>query len=109
MVQNLNNDADWYNFERLHVPTKIKSEPIVKWGASSRWPWSSYCPMRISEDMAIGKTHPTLQDRYYRLGRLTSHVEEIVRFRRVFQNFTNVHVAPPQSVHPLENIFFISE
>ena len=33
----------------------------VKWGASSRWSSSNiYCPIRNSDKMTIGKTHPTL-------------------------------------------------
>ena len=33
----------------------------IKWGASFRWPSSLYCNMRnTSEQMTIGKTHPSL-------------------------------------------------
>ena len=33
---------------------------LLKWDASSRWPSSLYYPMRNSDQMIIGKTHPTL-------------------------------------------------
>ena len=33
---------------------------IIKWGTSSRWSSSIYCPMRNSDDMTIRKTRPTL-------------------------------------------------
>ena len=32
----------------------------MKWGASSRWSVSLYCSMRNSDEITIGKTHPTL-------------------------------------------------
>ena len=34
---------------------------VLKWGASSRWSSSLYFPMRNSDEMTTGKTHPTLQ------------------------------------------------
>ena len=33
----------------------------INWGASPWWLSSQYCPIRNSEQMTIGKTHPTLQ------------------------------------------------
>jgi len=33
----------------------------IKWGASSRWWLSLYCPMQNSDQMTIEKTHPTLE------------------------------------------------
>ena len=36
------------------------AENIIKWGVSSRWSSSLYCPMRNSGQMTIGRTHPTL-------------------------------------------------
>ena len=34
----------------------------VKWGASSRWSSSLYCPVQNSGQMTIGKTHSTLYE-----------------------------------------------
>ena len=33
---------------------------IIKWDASSRWSWSLYYPKRKSDQMTIGRMHPTL-------------------------------------------------
>ena len=33
---------------------------FVKWGASSQWSPYLYCPMRYSDEMTLGKMHPTL-------------------------------------------------
>ena len=40
----------------------IDSKPIVKWGESSRWSSSLYCPTQISEEMTIGKMQLTYDD-----------------------------------------------
>ena len=51
-------------FNAIHMnvlPLTHKEVTIIKWGASSRWSSSLYCPMRNSDQMAIGKTHPTLE------------------------------------------------
>lgn len=33
---------------------------FLKWGASSRRPWSLYCVVRSSDEISIEKMHPTL-------------------------------------------------
>ena len=37
----------------------------ITWYASSRWFSSQYCPKRNSDQMTIGKAHPTLWDSEY--------------------------------------------
>ena len=37
-----------------------KGPKNIKWGASSRWQSSLYCPMWNLDEMIIGKMHPTL-------------------------------------------------
>ena len=44
--------------------TFILQNHILKWGASSRWSSSLYCHKRNSDEMTIGKTHPTLVYRF---------------------------------------------
>ena len=43
---------------------KRKVSNIIKWGASFRWSSSEdsslYCSMQDSDEMTIGRTHPTL-------------------------------------------------
>ena len=50
------------NFRRDRVwNLDLKNSWDLQWGASSRW-WSSlYCPIRNSDEMTIGKLHPTLE------------------------------------------------
>ena len=47
------------NYENFKV-TYIETSWILKWGASSPWSSSLCWPMRNSEKMTIGKTHPIL-------------------------------------------------
>ena len=47
--------AQFYFFIKL-----MAASVSLKWGAASRWSSSLYCPMRNSDEMTIGKTHPTL-------------------------------------------------
>ena len=35
-------------------------EKKLKWDVPYRWSSSLYCPMQNSDEMTIGKTHPTL-------------------------------------------------
>ena len=44
------------NIEGMFYPVNFNLFHI-KWGASSLWPWSLYCPMRNS---TLVKRHPTL-------------------------------------------------
>ena len=45
-------------FKKLELFSSMEFN--VKWGASSWWSSSLCCPMRRSDEMTIGKTHPAL-------------------------------------------------
>ena len=45
---------------KLTQPPRPLVQFLIKWGASSRWLWSSCFPMRNWCKMATGKTRPTL-------------------------------------------------
>ena len=40
----------------------VPVQAIVQWGPSSRWSSSLYCHRRNTDEMAIGKTRPTLEE-----------------------------------------------
>ena len=48
----------WQFLNRKKIRTKL--DLAIKWGASSRWSSSLYCPMRDSDEMTIWKMYSTL-------------------------------------------------
>ena len=51
-----------FSINHLHHPSpwSLWYGVFLKWGASSWWSSSLYCPMRNSDQITIWKTHPTL-------------------------------------------------
>ena len=47
-------------FSKILIFSLIRNSFLLKWDASSRWSLSLHCPMRDSDEMTIGTTHPTL-------------------------------------------------
>ena len=62
-IMQLSNIITWVMFnlkQSLGLMYTARYICDVKWGASSRWLSSLYCPMRNSDQMTIGKTRSTL-------------------------------------------------
>ena len=53
-------EVDYNHIFDENLSNNEKGTGFIKWRASSRWSSCLYCPMQNSDQMTIGKTHPSL-------------------------------------------------